>query len=152
MTNVTGSILINRPPEAVFDIVADERNEPAYNPALISSQLLTGEPIGVGSRFKAVHSSGRGPLEMNVELTEYDAPRRLASVTHTSWADIEGAVTFQPEGASTRMTWSWNVQPKGFAKILTPFVGVIGGRQERACWEGLKHYMERGNDHDCDSE
>lgn len=142
MAKVTGEIVIERPIDDVFAVVADERNEPRYNPALLSADLLTEEPVRVGSRFKAVHSSGHGRMEMTVELTEYNPPHRIASVTTASWAEIRGAVTFEPVGAATRMRWAWDVRPKRFAKLLTPLVGVVGRRQERACWKGLKKYLE----------
>jgi len=57
MANVNGSIYIERPPEVVFDFVADERNEPRYNAKMTHVSLLTEEPIGVGARFVA--HSGR---------------------------------------------------------------------------------------------
>lgn len=142
MAKVTGEILIERPVDVVLAVVADERNEPMYNPALLRADLLTEEPVGVGSRFTAVHSSGRGPIEMTVEITQYDPPRRIASVTTASWAEIRGAVTFEPVGEATRMRWAWDVRPKGLAKVLTPLVGAVGRRQERACWQGLKKYLE----------
>ncbi|MDQ0757287.1 hypothetical protein [Arthrobacter sp. B3I4] len=34
MTSFTGSILIRRTSEEVFDFVADERDEPTYNPEI----------------------------------------------------------------------------------------------------------------------
>jgi hypothetical protein len=48
---VTGSIEIDRPVAEVFDFVADQRNEPLYNPDMVSSQKLTDGPIDVGTRF-----------------------------------------------------------------------------------------------------
>ena len=32
MARIHGDILIERPPEVVFDFLADERNEPHFNP------------------------------------------------------------------------------------------------------------------------
>ena len=143
MATVTGEIRIERPVDVVFETVADQRNEPTYNPALISADILTEGPVGVGTRFKAVHKSGRGTMKMTVELVEYDPPRRIASVTHASWAEISGAVTFEQAGdGATRMRWSWDVHTKGFATFFSPLIGVVGRRQERACWEGLKRYLE----------
>jgi hypothetical protein len=40
MANIEGNILIGRPVEDVFDFVADSRNEPSYNPAMTSIELL----------------------------------------------------------------------------------------------------------------
>jgi hypothetical protein len=145
MAHVSGSIVIERPPGVVFDAVADQRNEPRYNPALLETHLLTEGPIGVGTRFRAVHATGGGSMEMTVELTEFNRPWRIASVTTASWVEIRGGVTFDPAaGGATLMRWSWDVRPKGCAILMTPLAGVIGRRQERACWEGLKRYLEQG--------
>jgi hypothetical protein len=51
MVHIEGEILINRPVEEVFDVVADERNEPRYNP-----RLLWVEKVYSGAR-----SSGQQP-------------------------------------------------------------------------------------------
>jgi uncharacterized membrane protein len=48
MAKIEGQILIGRPVEEVFDFVADSRNEPQYNPAMTSVELLTALPVGRG--------------------------------------------------------------------------------------------------------
>jgi hypothetical protein len=58
------------------------------------------------------------------------------------WADINGELTFEPVSTSRKMNWHWEVHPKGYMRALTPLIGFIGRRSERACWEGLKRYME----------
>ena len=47
MARVGGEVLINRPVELVFDYVADQRNELAYNPRMLRSEKITDGPIGV---------------------------------------------------------------------------------------------------------
>ncbi|HEU4451309.1 MAG TPA: hypothetical protein VFR63_15180 [Gaiellaceae bacterium] len=42
MARIEGEIVIERPPAEVFDVVADERNEPRYDPRLPP-------PAGAGS-------------------------------------------------------------------------------------------------------
>ena len=48
MARVDGEIVILRPVEEVFDFVADERNEPRYNPRMVRSELISEGPIGWG--------------------------------------------------------------------------------------------------------
>ena len=142
--DVRGQIVIHRPVAEVFRVVADERNEPSYNPALLYVEMMTERPIGVGTRFRAVHA-GRRPTEMTVEITDYDPPRRLGSLTKTTWADISGTLTFEEvDDRTTLLRWSWDVRLKGFARVLGPLVGAAGGRQERACWKGLQRCLEQG--------
>jgi hypothetical protein len=69
MANVSGEILIERPVEEVFDFVADQRNEPIYNPRMLQSEKITDGPIGVGTRFRATARSGRRGVEMLIEVT-----------------------------------------------------------------------------------
>ena len=142
MPVITGSIIIDRPIDEVFDFVLDERNEPLYNPELLHSEKLADGPIGVGTKFRASHRQGRRAVDMAVEVTGWDPPRRMASTTTMPWADIDGELTFEPVGTSTKMRRDWKVRPKGHMRALMPLIGFMGRRSEKACWEGLKQYME----------
>jgi Polyketide cyclase / dehydrase and lipid transport len=142
VVRVEGEIVINRPVEEVFDFVADERNEPRYNPRMGTAELITEGPIGVGSRFRAVTVSMGRSVEMIIEFTGYERSRRLASSTHLSSMDLAGTLTFEPLAGGTRMRWSWEVAPRGALRLLSPLVGRMGRSQERRIWTGLKRLLE----------
>jgi uncharacterized protein YndB with AHSA1/START domain len=142
MARIIGEIVIDRPVEEVFDFAADGCNEPKYNPETVQSVKVTTGPIGTGTRFALTHLTAGRSVSMSVEVTEYERPHRLAMHTAMSWADVQEVLTFDPAGTGTRMRWAWNVRPKGMAISLAPIVSVIGARQERALWEGLKRYLE----------
>ena len=142
MANVAGEIVIRRRIEEVFDFVADERHEPQYNPNMIVSEKLTEGPIGVGTRFRAEIMNRSKPLQMQIEYTAFERPRRLASVTTSPIMETDGTLTFEPVAEGTRMRWSWIVKPRGLLKLMTPVVGHIGRRQERAIWTELKRVLE----------
>ncbi len=40
------------------------------------------------------------------------------------------------------MRWSWDVEPRGVFKLMTPLIARMGRRQEETIWTGLKHYLE----------
>src|SRR5690348_1483195 len=127
---VEGDITIERAPEEVFDFVADERNEPQYNPRMTHAEKISSGPIGVGTRFRAV-MMGIGPAaEMTIDYTAYDRPKRLASTTHLSNMDIEGVLLFEPVSDGTRMHWNWDIEPRGFYKLMAPLIGRMGEHQE----------------------
>jgi polyketide cyclase/dehydrase/lipid transport protein len=139
---VQGDIVINRPIGEVFDFAADERNEPKYNPQMTSAEMVTQGPIGLGSKFHSVMTGvGRGAV-MTIELTEFDRPRRLGSATHLSSMDINGTLLFEAQGQGTKMTWIWNIEPRGFYKLIGPIMRRFGERQELANWTGMKKVME----------
>ncbi len=124
----------------VFDTVADSRNEPSFNPAMTQVELLTPEPIGLGSRFRA--RMGKAGMDMLVELTVFDRPHRLGSVTTSSIMETSGTLSFTADAGATVMAWDWQVRPKGWFRLFGPLVGPMGGRMERSIWTGLKQQLE----------
>lgn len=59
MTRIAGEVTIDVPVEEVFDLVADERNEPRYNPRIGRVEKLSEGPVGAGARF-VVEPKGMG--------------------------------------------------------------------------------------------
>ena len=145
MSHIQGEVLIRRPVEEVFDVVADERNEPSYNPNMVTATMITDRPIGVGSRFAATVRAGRRPLGLQNEYTALDRPHRLASTSRMATADITGALTFTTSTEGTRLRWSWQARPKGAMRLLAPMFRAIGARQERRIWTGLRDHLEAAN-------
>lgn len=142
MVRVEGDITIERPVEDVFDFVADESNEPKYNPRMTRADKITGGPIGVGTRFNSV-MTGVGPaVEMTIEFTEFERPRRIAEEVHLASMDIHGLLLFEAVPGGTRMKWVWDLEPHGLMRFLGPLVRWMGDRQERQVWTGLKRFME----------
>jgi hypothetical protein len=142
MIRIDGDIVINRPMEEVFDFVADERNEPLFNPQMSRAELISDGPIGVGTRFRAEMISMGRPVEMVIDFTGYERPRRLASSTHMSSMDVQYTLTFEPVPEGTRMRWSGGLEPRGILKLMGPMVASMGRRQEQRIWAGLKHLLE----------
>jgi uncharacterized protein YndB with AHSA1/START domain len=149
MAQIAGDIVIARPVEEVFDFVADQRHEPRFNRHMRSSELVTPEPIGGGSRFRAEMSMLGRPVDLTVEFTEFERPRRLGS---RSWSRprggrgrsmlTEGELTFEQVREGTRMCWAWRVETAGLMRVVSPVAVWIGRRQERRIWSALKRLLE----------
>ena len=142
MTHVRGHIDIASPLETVFDVVADQTNEPAYNPAMVRSEMVTPGPVGDGSRFHAVARTAGREVPMTIELVDYGRPHHLGVLTSVDGTIIDGTLDFAPSPAGTRMTWDWDVRTTGGLKVLSPLVALMGRRQERRIWTALKHRLE----------
>ena len=142
MAKIEGEILIGRPVDVVFDYVADQSNEPQYNPRMVRAEKITPGPVGKGTQFRsAVASMGR-TAEMLIECTGYDRPALLASTATMAQADFSYLLTFEPAAAGTRMRWSGQVRPKGAFRLLGPVITWLGMRQEQRIWASLKLHLE----------
>lgn len=147
MARITGRLRIAAPIETVFDMVADSRNEPSFNPSMTAVELLTTPPVRRGTQFLAY--MGKSRMKMLVEITEYDRPFRLGSRTTSPVMVTSGALTFGVglDGA-TIMSWDWLVQPSGWLRLVGPLVGPVGARMERKIWNAAKRQLEaEGNRH-----
>ena len=130
----------------MFDFVADERNEPRYNPRMLDAEQISEGPIGVGTRF-------RTELEDDGSDDADDRGVHGVRATAAPWVGDalvddgdRGRVDVRVCPGGTRMCWSWEVRPRGALKLMAPLVGVIGRRQEQRIWGNLKRLLESGGE------
>src|SRR5687768_8811726 len=109
MPRLQGEITINRPVEEVFDFVTDARNEPRYNPRILSAEKTTPGPIGRGTHFVLVSKAIGQRTAVEYEIIAYERPRRITSHTIRGLPlmDVESTETFEPVRGGTRMWWMW---------------------------------------------
>ncbi|ANS27921.1 hypothetical protein R1CP_16165 [Rhodococcus opacus] len=142
MARITGEDLIDAAITEVFDTVADERNEPRYNPRIVRAEMLTHEPVGAGSRFVAEPKGLGARGRMALEMVEYQRPHRLHNVICSSYAHAHGTLTFAETDGGTRLRWDWAMRLVGPMRVLTPVLVFVGPRWERRNWVDLKNYLE----------
>ena len=85
-------------------------------------------------------------VEMVIEFTGLRATPAARVIDAHVLHGSPGALTFDPVPEGTRMRWSWDVEPRGMLKLLSPLVARMGRRQEQTIWTGLKDLLEgQGN-------
>jgi Polyketide cyclase / dehydrase and lipid transport len=95
MAGIEGEIMIGQPVDVVFDYVADQSNEPQYNPRMVRADKITPGPVGTGTHFRSEVASMGRTAEMLIEYTGYYRPTLLASTTTMAQADISYLLTFE---------------------------------------------------------
>ena len=139
-------IVIERPVEEVFDFVTNARNEPRYNPRILSAHKTTPGPIGRGTRFVLVSKAMGRPMAVEYEITAFERPLRMTSRTIRGLPlmDVESAETFEAVGGDTRMRWKWEVRPRGGAgRLVVPFSASMLGRRLDVAFTNIKSVLER---------
>ena len=149
--HIAGFIHIDVPPEALFEVVSDQRNEPSYNHSMHNVSKQTPGPVDVGTIFHADMDSGRRVTPMSIEVTAFEPPHRPATVTRLDAMTITGALTLEPAPNGTRLSWVWDLRPNGALAWALPLVRWLGNRQERRIWESLKTYVEDRDRHPAQS-
>lgn len=109
---------IARPPEVVFDRMADARNEPEWNSQVSRSDLVSDGPVGQGSRFVTVN---RGkPYEATI--TTADRPGLCVFEVTGGVFDITTTFTIGPSGAGSHVVSEFDFRPKGAMKLTFPLM------------------------------
>jgi hypothetical protein len=146
MARISGEVTVEAPVEGVFDFVADERNEPIYNPRIVRAEKLTAGPVGKGARFVAQPKGMGAKGTMTAEVLDYDRPRRLRNVVRSSYMQVDGTLTFEKVDGGTRLRWDWDMRLVGPMRVMSPVLALFGPRWERRNWVALKQYIESGRD------
>ena len=135
---VTTTTQIASPPEHVFDTLADLRNDAQWHSRVSSVELLSPEPIGLGSRFTMVN--GGSPYD--VTITEYDRPSRLVYEA-SGKPDLTIEYAFEPSGEGTELESDFDFRPKGALKLIFPLLAPIIRRDVPKQNASLKALCER---------
>ena len=56
--------------------------------------------------------------------------------------DLHGGMTFDPVAGGTRMRWSWDLEPRGGLRLMSPMITSLGRRSEQTIWASLKWLLE----------
>jgi hypothetical protein len=115
---VNVDVEVARPRDQVFDLMADARNEPAWNSQVSRTELISEEPIGPGTEFT---TTNRGQEYVAI-LTSYERASDLAYNVVGKSMEIAATLHFTDSAEGTRMTGSFDLQPKGFMKVMMPLM------------------------------
>ncbi len=137
------SIEINRPPEEVFDYVANPENLPEWSGIVLEVRKEAQGELREGDRFTAVAKFLGRRFETPMEVTSHDPPRRHSDRSTGGPFEQEYTYTFvETEGGATRLTQVAEGEPGGFFRLVGPVLEMAGRRQFRADLQTLKDLLE----------
>jgi hypothetical protein len=140
MFKASHTITIARDAAEVFDYVADAGRQRAWN-ALVRSMDRDGDrPLGVGTRWRG-EIARVGKVE--VELLEYDRPRRVVHLARPWMADALHVWEVRERAGGCRLVQRGDMRPRRLGWLVAPLMPLIVRRQLRDCARSLKHALER---------
>jgi uncharacterized membrane protein len=142
--DVLTTIEIDHPRDRVAAYAADPSNAPAWYVNIKAVEWETAPPLGVGSRVAFVaHFLGRR-LAYTYEVVDLVPGERLVMRTAEGPFPMETTYTWEPAGAQrTRMTLRNRGAPRGFSKLVAPFMAAAMRRANRQDLERLRGLLER---------
>lgn len=122
MFTVTEVVSIDRPIAEVFDFVADARNRPQWDSSVISEELTSPEPIGVGSTVHTRMKVFGRVVEFDWRMDRFEQPTDM-TITSTS-GPMDTTLHFALSGtdASTAVSATIEASPVGMMKLAEPMI------------------------------
>ena len=141
MPSATNTVEIARPPQDVFNFLADGTNDQQWRDGVLDIRRRSGSGVG------AVYEQGvKGPFGRRVpadyEVTEYEPERRIGFRAIAGPVRPQGSYELEPTERGTRVTFTLSCTPSGFAKLMTPMVDKTM-RSEVAQLERLRAILEQ---------
>ncbi len=137
MTSFTVTKHVNAPIETVFEVATDLRHAAEHVRGIEKIELLTPEPIGVGTRWRETRKMmGREATEV-LEIKAFDRPRRYVVGCESCGCYFETTFSFAPADDGTDVTLE--LQTKALtlmAKVMSPIGNLMMGGTMRKCLEG----------------
>jgi uncharacterized membrane protein len=132
------TITINAPAEAIYGYVSDPANDVHWRRGVTESGLTTDPPMALGSEgFVKVGSKvGRWKVTAIEPGSSVDW-----DLTEGPYAG-SGGYRFEDVDGSTRFTLVANVEPRGFYRLVGPLFARLGRKQNRTDVEKLKSLLE----------
>jgi len=141
MPKIINSVLIQKPPEVVFDYLVDLRNELKWNPGVERMEMIGEGPIRIGTKFNAKWKSS---TPIVTECVKFDRPHSWAYHNNGPvTVDLEISLTEHPEG--TMLVSTFDAQPTGLFRLIFPLFFQVLKREEKANMGFLKQAVEALN-------
>jgi Polyketide cyclase / dehydrase and lipid transport len=135
--------IIQCEPQAVFAVHSDFRQRPLWHDHVRSSELLTGEPIGVGSRFRTTNKTGRMTITTREHITVFEPPHSYCYEINNPFLQITSCQQFAAVAEGTHYQIHIEMKARNWlGKILLPNIARQQLPHFVEAAQELKRYME----------
>lgn len=143
MIDARWRIEIDRPPEQVFDFLADLDNEPSFVPDVSNVVKQTAGPIGIGTVYT---EDFKRMGVFTTTIDQFERPSKLGFDARNSKSDVLVRFHLAPSPAGTQVTCELTLTFKGFSKVMEPLMaGKIRKEIESTRGPMLKQALENGS-------
>jgi uncharacterized membrane protein len=122
MFTVTESITIARPVDEVFAFLADGRNRAKWDTSVISEELTSPPPLGVGSTLHTRMRVMSREVEFDWRVTRFDSPRRMAIESTAGMLPTSFLLEFTDAGEATGVVATVAGEPRGMLRLGEPMI------------------------------
>ncbi len=122
MFTIIEEALIARSAEDVFDFLTDGRNRPLWDTQVISEELTSPGPVGVGSTIHTRMRTMGVETDFDWRVTQFARPTRMAIVSTTGILPTAFAFRFTMVADGCRVSATVEGNPTGMMRLAEPLI------------------------------
>jgi len=125
MRRVDASQQLPATPERTFEFVADLANLPRWQTGIVSAQLTSPLPVGIGSTAHVVRELMGQRIAVDLRVTAYEPGRRLGLSSAASGIGIDAVLELEPATSGTLARFSMDIKAQNV--FMKPMEGMVAG-------------------------
>jgi uncharacterized membrane protein len=142
MITVAHSIHLPHPPEAVFALAGDYRNDPQWRQGVTAMLCEPGGEPRLGGRTRETIKFWGLRAETLAEILAWEPGRRTAFRALSGPVPCEGRRLFEADGEGTRLSYILHLSPQGHWRLLEPLLGLLFRWQAAGDLKRLRRLLE----------
>ncbi len=128
-------------PSAAFAYLSRFDRAAEWDPGVAHGEMLTSEPVRVGSRFRLGARFFGRTLPLEYEIIEFEPASRVVLLAETATFRSYDTITFTADGSGTLVGYDAVLETKGIARIAEPLLAVAFRRIGDRAAAGLREHL-----------
>ena len=109
-----------------------------WDPGVEAGEMLTPEPVGVGSRFRLVARFLGRRIPLDYEIVEYDRDERIVLRAENRSVRSVDTITFEDGDHGSVVVYDAQLDAKGIGRLADPLLGIVFHRIGDRAAAGLR--------------
>lgn len=122
MFTVTETVSIQRSPQEVFEYLTNGRNRPQWDTTVISEELTSAGPVGVGSTIHTRMRAVGREVDFDWRVTHFDSPTRMGVVSTEGLMATSLLFEFAAVGDGCDVSATIEAEPEGMMRLVEPMI------------------------------
>jgi carbon monoxide dehydrogenase subunit G len=128
--------------EDVFGYLSDFSTTQEWDPGVVESERLGGDPIGPGTEFRVVAKFLGKKTPLTYRIVEYDPPHAVTFLGENATVVSHDTIAFEATGTGTRITYDAKLTLKGKLRLGDPILGLLFNRVGDRALAGLRRTLD----------
>ena len=112
-----------------------------WDPGVEAGEMLTREPLGVGSRFHLVARFLGRRIPLDYEIVEYDRDERIVLRAENRSVRSVDTITFQDDEHGSVVVYDAQLDAKGVGRLADPLLAIVFHRIGDRAAAGLRTHL-----------